>query len=836
MVGGEQPLAKDFSCLTGDTIISTPYGSRKIKDIGKEKGKFILSTDNKFRKYHSIVSRGVKSVYKIKLSNGLTIKATDDHRFNTKDGMKEVKNLKIGDKCKVITDYHFSKYGTNDELYEMFGWMHGDGWMTNSGTVGISFNKKDGDFPHKERLLPLFKTYFDSHNIKPLKDDNMSYQLQITDNSKVIKKCKDLGFVFGTALEKELPLTFYNWNLEQQISFMRGLFASDGNIQGKNNGQIWLYSSSIKLIEQTQIFLSSIGIHTRQYTSTFKNSNRNPQYKLGISKKSSLIFQDVIGFNGHKKEDKYCYNNYKDEDCFEVKNIVSIGEEEVFDIMEVDKTNTFYANGIAVHNCDLGSINVSQLVENPYTKNAKFNFLKFEKAIKIGVEALDTLIDENADNHPLEAHKINSLNYRNIGLGVMGYATALFKLGIKYGSEECMQFTDKLFNFLFREAVIASNALARKKGTFPKYKDVIFDSTIIKSHFTEDEIKELKIYGLKNCSLISIAPTGSIATMLGITGGCEPEFALKFLRKTESLNDGEEKYYTVYCNAIQEYKTTNKTDLIPDYFVSSSDIKWIDRIKVQAVMQKHIDTAISSTINLPLKIQLKEIEMLYLEAWKQGLKGITIFRNGCKREGILTTKESKSNTEQEKQPTLNPLKWGDFLEVSDDLVGKKRKLMSGCGSLYVLAYFDPINGDLLEVFLNKGSQGVCLSNLNAVSRLISWGLRHGGSIETAIDQLLSVPGCTTYTNRTTKKKDTSKGSSCSSAIAYALKDMYNEMKEELFDDEEIIIENEIKAKKVKEIKNIPKEQNNYKCPECGESVQFSGGCVSCTACGYSKCD
>jgi len=339
------------------------------------------------------------------------------------------------------------------------------------------------------------------------------------------------------------------------------------------------------------------------------------------------------------------------------------------------------------------------------------------------------------------------------------------------------------------------------------------------------EIKELKKKGLRNCSLISIAPNGSIATMFQITGGGEPEYALEFNRNTENLNNGEDKSYIIYCKAIQEYKETTKNDTIPNYFISSKEIKWKDRIDVQAIMQEHVDTAISSTINLPNDITLSNIEQLYLYAWRQGLKGLTIYRDGCERGGILSTKDTiKKEVKQEYS-----LKWGDILEVSDDLIGKKRKINSGCGSLYVLAYFEPITGELLEVFLNKGSQGVCLSNLNAVSRLASSNLRHGASIETVIDQLLSVPACTTYTNRTVKNKDTSKGNCCPSAIAYALKDMYNEMRNELFDyDEEIIIKDDIKAVKIK-------EEIGSKCPDCGEKMQFSGGCRSCTSCGFSFC-
>ena len=131
-----------------------------------------------------------------------------------------------------------------------------------------------------------------------------------------------------------------------------------------------------------------------------------------------------------------------------------------------------------------------------------------------------------------------SHNYRNIGLGCFGYATALMKLGLVYGSEEALEFTDSIFALTFRAAVIESNRLASELGPYPQYKDCVWDSDIMRIHFPQDEIDRMRSTGLRNCSLISIAPTGSIATMLGESGGCEPEFAMKYTRRTVGISTG----------------------------------------------------------------------------------------------------------------------------------------------------------------------------------------------------------------------------------------------------------------------------------------------------------
>lgn len=158
--------------------------------------------------------------------------------------------------------------------------------------------------------------------------------------------------------------------------------------------------------------------------------------------------------------------------------------------------------------CNLGSVNLSEFILNEYGLLASVDYQSLGEAIDVAINALDVLVDENADNHPLKQQRENSLNYRNIGLGLMGVGTALFKLGVKYGSEESKQIIDDVFSFVFKRAVSASNRLAKEKGSFPKYKECVFESNIIKKHFSPSEIKRLKEDGLRNCSLISIAPTG----------------------------------------------------------------------------------------------------------------------------------------------------------------------------------------------------------------------------------------------------------------------------------------------------------------------------------------
>jgi len=481
--------------------------------------------------------------------------------------------------------------------------------------------------------------------------------------------------------------------------------------------------------------------------------------------------------------------------------------------------------------CCLASINLSEFVRKPYSEKAYFDTSELVEAVKVGVRSLDRLIDENEHRHPLPEQREMSHNYRNIGLGCFGYATALMKLGLVYGSEEALEFTDSIFALMFRAAVIESNRLASELGPYPRYKDCVWDSDIMRIHFPQDEIDRMRSTGLRNCSLISIAPTGSIATMLGESGGCEPEFAMKYTRRTVGMTEGEDTYYDVYCKAAREYMATHDTAELPRCFISAPEVPWRDRIMTQAVMQRHVDTGISSTVNLPNGTTREEIAQLYLLAWKQGLKGVTIFRDGCLRMPILSSGQpAKLNQQKASEQNQTPDR-GVIIEVSDALVGKKRKLTTGCGSLHCSAFFDPKTGNLMETFLYRGSAGGCANSYTGLSRMISLAARAGVRLQDIVDQLNSCGVCPSYAVRRATRHDTSQGSCCPIAIGKALTEMWEEYQRERGDPPA----SGMSASLVSPTE-APPSPLTERCPECGATLVFEGGCQICKECGWSKCN
>ena len=491
--------------------------------------------------------------------------------------------------------------------------------------------------------------------------------------------------------------------------------------------------------------------------------------------------------------------------------------------------------------CLLGSLNLAEFVRYPADGSGPaFDFQEFRRAVEIAVKALNEVLDEGLPLHPLQEQRDSVRDWRQIGLGIFGLADMLIKLGITYGSADALDLCDDIGWEMASQAIATSAYLAREQGTYPKYNhEAVLKSNFLQSNTSTPATDLVRKYGLRNSQLLTIAPTGTLSTMLRVSGGIEPIFANYYTRKTESLHS-EDKYYKVYTPIVAEYMKENgiedDSDL-PEYFVTSKDLNYVDRVNMQAAWQRHIDASISSTVNVPNDFTVEDTEKLYMHAWSSGLKGVTIFREGCKRVAILTSEPKDKKDEQVVQKPIkesnNVMPRGCIVQTSDDLVGYKRKLTTGCGTVHLEVYTDGASGEPQETFINIGSGGGCERNYQFISRLISLALRAGVPIEAIIEQAKSIRPCTAYINRTKSRKDTSAGTSCPSAIGNALEDLYNKAKDLRwgYDDED---EEDIAA--VVTPKKMSSIGNGAKCPDCGEPLAMEGGCNTCKSCGWSKCD
>ena len=488
--------------------------------------------------------------------------------------------------------------------------------------------------------------------------------------------------------------------------------------------------------------------------------------------------------------------------------------------------------------CLLGSINLAEFVND----KCEFEWDDFYNTINVAVRALNDVLDEGLPLHPLQEQRDSVRDWRQIGLGVMGVADMLVKMHLRYDSDDAIEHCRDVSQALANHAMYVSASMAREHGkTYPKYEVGTLDTDFVRNNADSITYNAIEKYGLYNSQLLTVAPTGTLSTMLGVSGGIEPIFAKSYKRKTESLHD-KTTYYDVLTPIYQQYADKHGltvNDEFPSWFVESSEINSIQRVKMQAAWQLGIDASISSTVNLPKSATVDDVANIYMEAWRHGLKGITIYRSGCMREGVLVV-EDENNVKEDAALSYctndDMLPRGYIVDCQNDLVGKKRKLQTGCGSLHVLAFFDPIDGNLREVYFNKGSTGGCANFMTGLSRMVSLLCRAGVDIMTIKDQLDSTGVCPSYATRRATHHDTSAGSCCPMAIGNALVDMWHEMQEVVNDDEDDMVDAADCASAVPSEQQVSNNGNNaVTCPECGNELVFEGGCNICKNCGWSKC-
>ena len=458
-----------------------------------------------------------------------------------------------------------------------------------------------------------------------------------------------------------------------------------------------------------------------------------------------------------------------------------------------------------------------------FVVDGQFDFDDFDHAVQVAVAALNEVQKEGTPKHPLPEQRECADYLRQIGTGIMGLADMLIKLGIRYGSPESIDLCDRIGDTMVAAALDESAEEAAFLGKCPAYTDNIALSPFVRSHISHhpDVLRKIQTYGLANTQLLTIAPTGTLSTMLGISGGIEPIFANSYTRTTKTLHDSDVTYkvYTpIVAEYMKEYGIADDAEL-PDYFVTAAQIPIADRINMQAIWQKHIDASISSTINLPNSATVEDVEHLYMEAWKSGLKGVTVYRAGCAREGILNAGDQEKHDNAEKST----------LTVQKKNVGLERHLTTGCGSLHICAFFDE-NGSLKNTYLSKGSSGGCNNFMIGLSRMISLAARQGVSLQKIVDQLNSCGTCPSYAVRRATKHDTSIGSCCPVAIGNALIDMWKEV-----NGNADFLASDPQKESIEVNSSDNHNKKSDKCPECGGELIHEMGCVTCTSCGYSKC-
>lgn len=481
---------------------------------------------------------------------------------------------------------------------------------------------------------------------------------------------------------------------------------------------------------------------------------------------------------------------------------------------EIESTNPCGEQPLLPYeSCNLGSINLASMLKESNGKQS-IDYVKLRRVVWLAVRFLDNVIEVN--KYPLEKIDEVSRANRKIGLGIMGFADMLIKMGIAYDSDEGVAVAEEVMSFISQEARKASCELAKERGVFPNFKGSIYDRP--------EGIE------IRNATVTTIAPTGTISIIAGCSSGIEPLFAVNYVKRVMDGTDlvevnpmfekvaRERGFYSEeLMKTIAERGGVRGLAEVPEdvqrVFATALDIapKW--HVKMQAAFQRFTDNAVSKTVNFPNDATTEDVRSVYLMAYKEGCKGCTIYRYGSRDCQVLNISGKDKATETE---SAEKTKRGPRPRPSKTF-GSTERINTGCGNLYVTINRD--DEGLCEVFTAMGKAGGCAaSQLEAVGRLVSLALRAGVDASSILKNLKGIRCPTPSWDRN--------GSvlSCADAIAQAIEHYIMENEDEYTGD------------KVTSIKTLDKLDTLVgACPDCGAAVDHESGCVVCRSCGFSKC-
>lgn len=844
-------------CVTGDTLILTDKGNIPIKDLVDKE--VIVWNGYEWSKVIPKVTGHNQPIIRIAFSNGSYVDCTPYHKFVLKDGTRvEAKNLQIGDK---LTKYEYPTLNNSidnevDDYYTA-GFYCGDGTVNRPEIV--MYGNKQSIIPYLQGVKGTCQYPKDNKTKVTL---NYQYQKDFVPSD--------------------------NTSLKNKLEYLAGLCDSDGTTN-KKDGSLSITSVNKEFLQRIQLMLTTMGIKSnigvlhqarKRLLPTHNKDNDYKEYQCQTCYRLSTGAYGVTklvkqGFNPHRIKCDYIPNRQADR-FIKVTSIENKDMADTVYCMNEPINHTFIANGVLVGNCseffgnshnscNLSSVNLYNFVSNPFTDKAEFNYIKFKQCLYNAVYIANEVLDYGYDTQPLDENRTCIDDWRSIGIGVFGLADMFVALGIEYGSQKSKDLLANIMNTMNVETLWASSKYAKKYkpfGKYNKYKTLACPYLGIVHEFEPTLYEHIEKYGLANGTILSIAPTGSIAMLFRESGGVEPYYKVSYERTTHQLEKENKKFFISMLAVEDMLKHHKHTDYSEEHIkkafpfvVDTYDIKPKDRIDIQAIMQKYVDNAISSTINLKEKATVQDIYDLYMYAWKRGCKGITIFRDNCKRISILgkdhgETRDGKADTviseDSNKSDMVvaktaitennitNPAKLNSITPIKRGNV----KSLWGRTFLYHTAcvpkFYVTVNikdNEIFEVFV--GVDKGCQANISTITRMTSLALRSGVTVDEIVKNLNSAvcPACT----NARYKGDKTIAKSCASCIASAIVEMQKTLNDGKNDIDTVKDIQTVQVSKPKILTMNIKPM--MKCPECGEPTLVPDGkCAYCSNCGYSKCD
>jgi ribonucleoside-diphosphate reductase alpha chain len=882
-------------CLTADSWIATGDGPRQISDlIGTP---FAAIADGKSwpSDARGFFSRGEKPVVAISTREGYTLRATEDHRIRrvvrhtrwTKEWeWSAAGSLRAGDEILLHDHRHAPSWGDaanvlrDDAEGYLLGLLIGDGTLKSDKAVLSAWPGKRVVNGEDERagIRGVMDAAFAATQFLPHRSDFAGW-MEVPGRGEYRLS---LGALKSLAHEHELAPGTKKITpaMEQRSSAfhcgtLRGLFDADGSVQGSQikGVSVRLAQSDLDTLQAVQRMLLRLGIASTLYrerrsegVSTLPDGKGGSkdyfvraQHELVVSGDNLKVYAQRVGFSDTVKSARLAaaLSNYhralnREQFCATVESVTDDGAAEVFDAA-IPGLNAFDANGLWAHNCGeqplppygaclLGSINLATLVRTPFEENAALDEDELARLVRTAVRFLDNVID--VSRFPLPEQRAEAFAKRRLGLGVTGLADALIFCRTRYGSPESVSLIDRWLEKLSLAAYEASAELAEEKGAFPLFdrEEYLAAPNIAK---LPDDLKDrIAAHGIRNALLTSIAPTGTISLFAGnVSSGIEPVFAYSYSRKM-LLDDGTRHEEQVADFAYRRFREIfGEEAVLPDYFVNAQTLLPEDHLAVQAAAQRHIDSSISKTINVPAEISFEAFKDIYLNAYDSGCKGCTTYRPNDVTGSVLEAPPAARETASVEQDDDQPLQSAGPrardasggvvymtapLDRPEVLLGQTYKIKWPDSDHAFYITVNDIEKDgrrrPFEIFINSKNMEAYAWTL-ALTRMISAVFRRGGDVSFVVDELKAV-------------FDPRGGQWMEGRYVPSLLAAIGELIERhlvatgfMNPREQLDLPPEIRA-----VAAAGEGRKGRPCPRCGNPtlVQLEG-CDTCVSCGFSRC-
>jgi ribonucleoside-diphosphate reductase alpha chain len=757
------PLVSTNPCVTGDTLVYTATGMIPIAEMVEKEIASAVALDTRLGAGEwgpaSVpFETGYKPVFRLKTVEGFEVRVTDNQKVLTERGWIEARDLVHGDEIHVMD--HKGGFGSEGTVAEgrVLGWLIGDGHITGETGHGAVL----GFWGDDRQLAGEFAGYV--NEVLGQDPETARYPVGVVEienrnlsNVSSMRLREVIAEKFGlTAANKTagIPRAVLRASEELQRGLLQSLFTADGTIQGSPGAgvDVRLTSIALPLLKDVQRMLLNFGVFSRIYL--------NRVHELSINRSNIGRFLDEIGFLTDVKPVELMnrlshYGNRplrKEKFLARFKELVPDGEETVYDLTEY-VTQTYVTNGLVVWDCgeqplaaytacNLGSINLAKFVDD----SGKFDYEELAEVARTATRFLDDVIDYNMNAHALVKIRAAVASDRRIGLGITGLADALVCMGVKYDTDEALAAVDRMMETICRAAYQTSIDLAREKGSYPLFSwDGVSQSKFVQG-LPDDLREQIKQFGMRNSTVLTVPPVGTGSIVAQSSSGVEPIFCTSYKRRVKQ-EDGETfTEYTVYHPLIQEL--WGGDEVLPEYVVTAHDIDPYFRVRMQGVIQRWIDSSISSTVNLPTDVSVETVADIYVTAYQAGLKGITVYREGS-REGVLVTgKESGMKAAEVStagavvgSPSGNGSRPRRLKPRPRPAItrGVTERIRTGDGSLFITINEDELG--VCEVFASLGKAGgAAAAQSEAMCRLISLALRSGLDPRAIVDQLKGISG------------------------------------------------------------------------------------------------